>query len=448
MKAMHLKTGLSVLALGLAVGPLDAALAAGKDLSVAATPPGITLQTITIPKPGGPAQTIDAYSDSNGLTFYTYDKDVTPNVSACTGDCAKTFIPTLATQDAKPYGNWSVFSRADGGKQWAFKGKPLYTYVNDKGPSYYAGNKPRARGGAAGQKNPTKDQPLPADWKAAVFEPDADFVFPAGIKLEEIANVFGQVLVDQRGMTIYAFDGDPKNDKQNCIAKTVTCGPHWVPVAAPQLAAKVGDFTSVGRRDGTKQWAYKGQALYTYSDDIVPGEAHGVDVSKSWNVATLVKYFTPPGVSVGHTVQLGFTLTTDKGMTIYRRDSKGLVTSGHLVPSNLNGVPTTGRVIGTRGCDAECLQTWRPLAAPANAKPTGYWEIVTGADGTRQWAYKGFALYTYTEDSEPGDITGQDIYDIIISDGIQNSPYEPLIAGLQELIPNYATSIFWTYAAP
>ena len=444
-KTMRQKAGLSVIALGLTAITTGMAFAAGKDLSVAATPPGITLQSIAVPQAKGAAQQMDAYANTAGLTLYTYAQDVTPNVSACTADCAKTFIPAAAAKDAKAFGNWTVFARADGSKQWAFKGKPLYTYVNDKEPGFYAGNKPKYKGPV---KTVQKDQPLPEGWQAATFKPADDFVFPAGIGLEEIPNVFGQVLIDQRGMTIYAFDGDPKNDKQSCIAKTVTCGPHWIPVPAPQLAAHIGDFTVVARRDGRKQWAYNGRALYTYSDDIVPGEAHGVDVSKSWEVATLVKYFTPPGVSVGHTVQLGFTLTTDKGMTVYRRDSKGLVTSGHLVPSNLNGVPATGRLIGTRGCDAECLQTWRPLLAPANAQSTGYWETMTTADGAKQWAYKGFALYTHTEDTEPGDITGQDIYDSIISDGIQNSPYEPLVEGLQELIPNYATSIFWTYAAP
>jgi predicted lipoprotein with Yx(FWY)xxD motif len=440
-----MKLGLAAVALVL---PVASALAAGKDLAVAATPPGITLQTITVPKAGGPAPLVDAYANADGMTLYTYDQDVTPNVSTCTGDCAKTFVPMAAAKDAKAGDKWSVLNRADGIKQWAYKGKPLYTYINDKGPGFYAGNKPRNRGGAAAQKTPQKDQPLAAGWQAALFNPADDFTFPAGISLEEIPNVFGQVLVDQRGMTLYAYDGDPKNDKQSCIAKTVSCGPHWVPVAAPQLSGPVGDFSIVTRRDGSKQWAYRGRALYTYSGDIVPGEAHGVGASKSWEVAMLVRYFTPQGVTAGHLINFGFSLTTDKGMTIYRRDSKGLVTSGHLVASNLSGVPTTGRVIGTRGCDSECLQTWKPLVAATNAKPTGYWEIMTGADGTRQWAYKGFALYTYTEDTEPGDVTGQSIYDIIISDGLQNSPYEPLVAGLQDLIPNYATSIFWTYAAP
>ena len=442
---MRLAVGFSTIALGLTLIPPGMAFAAGKDFAVAATPSGITLQSIAVPQAKGAAQQLDAYANTAGLTLYTYAQDVTPNVSTCTGDCAKTFIPAAAAKNAKPYGHWTVLTRSDGSKQWAFKGKPLYSYVNDKEPGYYAGNKPKYKGPV---KAIQKDQPLPEGWQAATFQPADDFVFPAGIGLEEIPNVFGQVLVDQRGMTIYAFDGDPKNDKQTCMAKTVSCGAHWIPVPAPQLSGPVGNFTPVARRDGSKQWAYNGRALETYSDDIVPGEAHGMDGSKSWQVATLVKYFTPAGVGASHTINFGFSLTTDKGMTIYRRDSKGLVTSGHLVPSNLNGNPQTGRMIGTRGCDAECLQSWRPLLAPADAQSTGYWETMPTANGARQWAYKGFALYTYNEDTEPGDITGQDIYDIIISDGLQNSPYEPLVAGLQELIPNYATSIFWTYAAP
>ena len=44
---------------------------------------------------------------------------------------------------------------------------------------------------------------------------------------------------------------------------------------APQLANPVGDFTVVARKDGNKQWAYKGNAVYTHLRDKEPGAIGG-----------------------------------------------------------------------------------------------------------------------------------------------------------------------------
>ena len=43
----------------------------------------------------------------------------------------------------------------------------------------------------------------------------------------------------------------------------------------------------------------------------------------------------------------------------------------------------------------------------------GFWEVITRGDGTPQWAYKGFALYTYAGDSAAGQNRGQAIYTLI-----------------------------------
>jgi predicted lipoprotein with Yx(FWY)xxD motif len=65
------------------------------------------------------------------MTLYTFDKD-SGGKSACNGPCAANWPPLMAGADAKPSGDWSVVTRDDGGKQWAYKGKPLYTWINDK----------------------------------------------------------------------------------------------------------------------------------------------------------------------------------------------------------------------------------------------------------------------------------------------------------------------------
>jgi len=52
------------------------------------------------------------------MTLYTYDKDIVPGKSACAGECAKSWPPAAAPQNAKPSGDWSTVVRDDGIKQW------------------------------------------------------------------------------------------------------------------------------------------------------------------------------------------------------------------------------------------------------------------------------------------------------------------------------------------
>ncbi len=70
--------------------------------------------------------------DAKGMTLYTFDKDTAGSgKSVCNDACAKAWPPLAAAADAKPQGDWSIVTRDDGGKQWAYKGKPLYLFVKD-----------------------------------------------------------------------------------------------------------------------------------------------------------------------------------------------------------------------------------------------------------------------------------------------------------------------------
>ncbi|HSC82265.1 MAG TPA: hypothetical protein VLC30_01490 [Pseudomonas sp.] len=81
-----------------------------------------------------PAQEKDGMLvDSQGMTLYTYDKD-SAGMSSCTATCAQNWPPLTAPADAKAEGEWSLVKRDDGSLQWAFDGKPLYTFVMDKKP--------------------------------------------------------------------------------------------------------------------------------------------------------------------------------------------------------------------------------------------------------------------------------------------------------------------------
>jgi predicted lipoprotein with Yx(FWY)xxD motif len=68
-----------------------------------------------------------------GMTLYTFDRDTAGSgKSVCNGPCATNWPPLLAADDAKPDGDWTLVVRDDGGKQWAFKGKPLYYWSKDQ----------------------------------------------------------------------------------------------------------------------------------------------------------------------------------------------------------------------------------------------------------------------------------------------------------------------------
>jgi predicted lipoprotein with Yx(FWY)xxD motif len=76
-----------------------------------------------------------ALTDAKGMTLYTFDRD-TPNngKSACNGPCADNWPPLMARDSDKAQGDYTIVTRADGSKQWAFKGKPLYLWAKDKKP--------------------------------------------------------------------------------------------------------------------------------------------------------------------------------------------------------------------------------------------------------------------------------------------------------------------------
>lgn len=83
-----------------------------------ASPPGVT------EKDGG-------WVAPDKKPLYTFARDTTPGKSACNDQCATAWPPLAAAADAKDDGDWTVVTRNDGTKQWAYKGKPLYTYVRD-----------------------------------------------------------------------------------------------------------------------------------------------------------------------------------------------------------------------------------------------------------------------------------------------------------------------------
>ena len=78
-------------------------------------------------------------TDAKGMTLYTFAKDA-KGKSACTGGCATNWPPLMASAGEKGGKGYSQIKRDDGKMQWAYKGKPLYTWVKDTKPGDTTGD--------------------------------------------------------------------------------------------------------------------------------------------------------------------------------------------------------------------------------------------------------------------------------------------------------------------
>ncbi len=91
---------------------------------------------------GAPTKTAaGVLTNSDGMTLYTFDKDpADADKSVCNGECAMKWPPLIAAAGEKASGSYSIISRDDGAKQWAFKGKPLYLWFKDQKPGDTTGD--------------------------------------------------------------------------------------------------------------------------------------------------------------------------------------------------------------------------------------------------------------------------------------------------------------------
>lgn len=122
--------------------------------------------------------------------------------------------------------------------------------------------------------------------------------------------------------------------------------------------------------------------------------------SKSSNTSSAGAPATPAPAATATTVKtaanakLGSTVLVDaQGLTLY-----------HL------SAESGGKFICTGGC----LSVWHPLTVSGGASPSGVGSLgtVTRPDGSTQVTYKGEPLYTFAQDSAPGDANGQGIKDV------------------------------------
>jgi predicted lipoprotein with Yx(FWY)xxD motif len=115
------------------VAPLVLALA----LAGCATGQQGTTTAYEAPKPALP----EVLTDGNGMTLYYFDRDVAGSgKSACNGPCAANWPPQPAGPGSTPFGQYTIVTRDDGSKQWAYKGRPLYRWAKDTKPGDRSGD--------------------------------------------------------------------------------------------------------------------------------------------------------------------------------------------------------------------------------------------------------------------------------------------------------------------
>ncbi|CAG0962540.1 hypothetical protein BURK1_00789 [Burkholderiales bacterium] len=101
-----------------------------------------TLAACATMSPPDPANVADGVLvNGAGMTLYTFDRDVGGSgKSACNGPCAVNWPPLRVTGDGMASAAWQVITRDDGSKQWAYHGKPLYTWIKDAKPGDRTGD--------------------------------------------------------------------------------------------------------------------------------------------------------------------------------------------------------------------------------------------------------------------------------------------------------------------
>ena len=78
-------------------------------------------------------------TDQKGMTLYIFDKDKGGKPS-CNGACLAVWPPLMATNVDHAHAGWKRVSRDNGSEQWAYKGRPVYTYALDSKPGDIKGD--------------------------------------------------------------------------------------------------------------------------------------------------------------------------------------------------------------------------------------------------------------------------------------------------------------------
>jgi predicted lipoprotein with Yx(FWY)xxD motif len=98
----------------------------------------------------------------------------------------------------------------------------------------------------------------------------------------------GMNLTNKSGLTLYTFDKDS-------VGMSVCydgCAVKWPPFSAKEGAEVKEGWGMTERKDGSKQWTYKGQPLYTWIGDKEAGDITGDGIGGVWHIAKKAKAYS------------------------------------------------------------------------------------------------------------------------------------------------------------
>jgi predicted lipoprotein with Yx(FWY)xxD motif len=100
------------------------------------------LAACATPGPSSPANVADGVLVTpTGMTLYTFDKDTGGSgKSVCNGQCAVNWPPFMVKDGMAVSAAWTIVTRDDGSRQWAYLGKPVYTWIKDTKPGDKTGD--------------------------------------------------------------------------------------------------------------------------------------------------------------------------------------------------------------------------------------------------------------------------------------------------------------------
>lgn len=337
--------------------------------------------------------------DSEGKTLYFFTQD-TKGQSVCeAGPCLTNwpifYKETVIAGTGLTASDFSTITRADGQNQTTYKGWPLYYFVNDNNPGETSGD---AVNGA---------------WFVA--KPDYSLMLAeAQLVGNDGKNYTGnytegegltQYLVDGGGRTLYAFLPDTKN-KNNFTKPDFSNDAVWpifyLEIASLPSTLNKADFDEIDVF-GRLQLTFKGWPLYHFGQDTERGDNKGVSVPNPgvWPILNNASEQAPEAlpeenVMLGENSSLGNILVDGAGNTLY-----------FFTPD----------VKGDSKCAAgNCLNNWpifhvEGVVAGEGLEATDF-ATITREDGAKQTTFKGWPLYYFSSDSEPGDVNGEGINDV------------------------------------
>jgi predicted lipoprotein with Yx(FWY)xxD motif len=315
--------------------------------------------------------------------------------------CVQAWPPVYAGADAQPVGKWTVLDRPDGKKQWAYDGLALYTSVLDHGLGDVIGGSSISPRGA--------DSGLAGDAEGAMREPvGPPRAMPKQFSVRAFAR--GRLLVLADGKSVYQWDKDTEG-KSNCTGQ---CANEWAPVLAPDRVQAQGEWSTIERSPGVKQWAFRKRAVYTHVLDEKAPSQQGGDVPGWHNVYTQPAPNPPRGFTVQDMVS-GQVLADAQGRTIYLYNCNDDALD--QLSCNHPDTPQAYRMmICGKGDWQKCLQQFPYVIAAKDARSDSrIWSVMdidpktgkratTGQDGALHvWAYRDRPVYLCGRDKQPGD---------------------------------------------